>query len=164
MVPKCMVALKTYAQHTKYQILLLTLNLRSSSLLPAEGPNVLRTFLWKQLMNTFLPFTALKYGVKFMQLYNVDINPQRLDGKDNAPTLILSIPGKWGMFSHSYGCGQRIQCPLCTSARAFANFPFPWAPHMSHPPNMRRNNLELDEQQRSTMAVSAYQLMQDIFR
>ena len=102
--------------------------------------------------------------MKFMQLYNVDINPQRLDGKDNAPTLILSIPGKWGMFSHSYGCGQRIQCPLCTSARAFANFPFPWAPHMSHPPNMRRNNLELDEQQRSTMAVSAYQLMQDIFR
>lgn len=37
----------------------------------------------------------------------------------------LDIPGRLGMFFHSYGHGHRRQCQPYTSAKASANFPFP---------------------------------------
>ena len=72
--------------------------------------------------------------------------------------LALSLPGKWGMTFHSYGHGHKMQGPPCTSAKAFASFPFPWALQM-HPPghnNSQRNTQGHDEQQRLTMVVSVY--------
>ena len=62
------------------------------------------------------------------------------------------------MTFHSYGHGHKMQGPPCTSAKAFASFPFPWALQM-HPPghnNSQRNTQGHDEQQRLTMVVSVY--------
>lgn len=72
--------------------------------------------------------------------------------------LPLCVPGKWGMTSHSYGHGHKMQCPPCTSAKAFACFPFPWALQMTPPGhnNSQRNIQGHDEQQRSTKVVSVY--------
>ena len=74
----------------------------------------------------------------------------------------LTIPGKWGISFHSYGHGHKMQCLPCTSAKAFASFPFPLALRMIPPGHTIhwRNIQGHDEKQRLTMVVSFYLLMQ----
>ena len=76
--------------------------------------------------------------------------------------LALTIPGKWGMSFHSYGRGHKMQYPPCTSAKASANHPFPWAHQTSllGQSSCLRNSRGDDEQQRLTKVVFVYQLMQ----
>jgi hypothetical protein len=72
------------------------------------------------------------------------------------------LPDKWGISFHSYGHGRKMRCPPCTFAKASASYPFPWA--LQRTPrghtNNWRNIQEHDEQQRSTMVVFVYLLMQ----
>lgn len=79
---------------------------------------------------------------------------------------IISLPGTWDKFFHSYVHAHKMLCPPYISARAAASFPFPLVLQMIPPGRniCRKSTRGPDEQQRSARAAFVCPLMQDIFQ